>query len=165
MGMKAFTREKRIEAFYEKIEMIPFSDCWLWAGCRNSKGYGHLRGFDRKTVSAHRLIYELEIGLVPSGLQVLHTCHKGHLGCVSPHHLYLGTHQDNMDDKAEAGSSKGERHGQAQLTEPQVLEIYDLARVGVYTQPAIGAMYGVSPGAVNEIKLGRNWSWLTGASS
>ena len=160
-----YSREERIEKFYSRIEMIPFSDCWLWAGARNQNGYGVVRGFDRKQVLAHRFMYALEIGPIPDGLHVLHTCHKGHLGCVSPHHLYLGTHQDNMGDRTEAGSCKGERHGQARLTEPQVLEIYDLAQAGIYLQREIGAMYGVPRYVVGFINCGKSWSWLTGATS
>lgn len=54
---------------------------------------------------------------------------------------------------------RGERHGMAILTEPQVLEILDLLRT--YSQVAVANQYGVSRQTIGAIARGENWSWLT----
>jgi DNA invertase Pin-like site-specific DNA recombinase len=56
--------------------------------------------------------------------------------------------------------SFGERHGQAKLTEDQVLRIRELAKAGTYTQRRIAEMFGVSQATVAHIKFGRWWKHL-----
>lgn len=44
----------------------------------------------------HRIIYELYVGKIPEGMFV---CHKNDIPLdITPDNLFLGTHQDNMDD-------------------------------------------------------------------
>jgi len=57
--------------------------------------------FRKKTENGARISWILHKGEIPKGLHVLHTCHNSL--CVAPHHLYLGTHQQNMLDTAKAG--------------------------------------------------------------
>jgi hypothetical protein len=95
------------DRFIEKIEKIPISGCWLWTGATYRKGYGHFRKkVNSKWVmyKAHRFSYEHHTGPIPEGMKVLHTCDV--TCCVNPYHLFLGTTQDNTDDKVKKG-----RHG------------------------------------------------------
>ena len=84
-------------------------DCWEWTGAK-TKGYGVLE-FDGVRWYAHRLSwirFNGEIGTFNSfhGICVLHKCDNP--GCVNPNHLFLGTHQDNMDDRGNKGrTAKG----------------------------------------------------------
>jgi hypothetical protein len=75
-----------LKRFWGKVAMG--EGCWIWSGSTNGIGYGKMF-IDGKTVSAHRVAYELFIGPIPEGGRVFLTCHKGRLGCVSPAHLKL----------------------------------------------------------------------------
>ena len=86
----------------------PKSECWLWHGARDPKnGYGNFGiegGHNGRTEKAHRAAWLLLVGPIPDGLFVLHKCDNP--PCVNPAHLFLGTHQDNMDDKIEKGRTE-----------------------------------------------------------
>lgn len=89
------------DKFIEKIDfngsLILTTPCWEWAASKNSKGYGQLgNGFGKAPLRAHRLSWELYKGEIPKGLCVCHRCDNP--SCVNPEHLFLATHQDNMQD-------------------------------------------------------------------
>jgi len=82
------------------------SGCWEWTGS-NSGGYGHVcvRG---QTTQVHRLVWEwCNNKKIPSGMCVLHKCDNP--SCVSPHHLFLGTRGDNIQDCVRKGRHCGGR--------------------------------------------------------
>lgn len=89
-------------------------DCWIWTGSRAKGDYGSyfFQPEPRKTrrVSAHRTAYAIEHGEAPGGDRcVLHRCDNP--PCVNPAHLFLGTHDDNMDDMTAKGRRPaGEAH-------------------------------------------------------
>lgn len=89
------------ERFYKKVEQPPYSAaCWLWLASRNPDGYGHFF-YNDSIVAAHRVSWMMHRGEIPAGLNVLHKCDNPK--CVNPAHLFLGTHQDNADDKMKKG--------------------------------------------------------------
>lgn len=79
------------------------SDCWEWCGTIGSHGYGVIGkgGKDSKILTTHRLAFEICNGGIPLGLYVLHRCDNRR--CVNPHHLFLGTHLDNVRDMLAKG--------------------------------------------------------------
>jgi hypothetical protein len=77
--------------------------CWTWIGSRNRDGYGQFK-LNGKLMRPHRVAYELAFGPIPPGAQILHSCDNP--SCCNPNHLRTGTHQDNMDDKAERGRAR-----------------------------------------------------------
>lgn len=95
------TRKFNWLLFESRVELVPFSECWLWNGSRSDRGYAMFA--DNR---AHRLMYERHNGHIPDGMHVLHTCHNGHMGCVTPHHLKIGTHKENMRDKVLCGNHR-----------------------------------------------------------
>lgn len=84
--------------FWNKVEKT--TSCWLWIGSKTGSGYGKLKR-KGKFYTAHRVSWEVYNGPIPKGMLVLHTCDVRN--CVNPKHLFLGTHQDNMDDMVRKG--------------------------------------------------------------
>jgi HNH endonuclease/NUMOD3 motif len=78
--------------------------CWVWTGAKNQNGYGNFF-LDGQIMKAHRASYQLHLGCIPEGLQVLHRCDNP--SCIRPDHLFLGTPDDNMKDASSKGRLKG----------------------------------------------------------
>ena len=78
------------------------TNCWVWLGGKFSNGYGSIRGYGENY--AHRVSWVSHIGVIPDGILVLHHCDN--IVCVNPDHLFLGTDQDNSDDKMRKGRDK-----------------------------------------------------------
>ena len=101
--------------------LVTDKECWEWQGATHESGYGILTVAGGKTKSTHRLAYELHYGDIPEGLMVLHKCNNRI--CINPDHLYVGTHNDNMNDMADSNNLKGELNPMSILTEENVREI------------------------------------------
>ena len=83
------------------------SGCWQWTGSTRA-GYGQMAVVTdgvRKTVSVHRLVFELVKGPIPDGLDIDHQCHDEtcpepapchHCLCVNPEHLEPATRRVNV---------------------------------------------------------------------
>jgi hypothetical protein len=76
------------------------NSCKIWQGAKNRKGYGQKR-IAGKLWIVSRLTWTLEHGDIPAGMCVLHRCDTP--SCWEISHLFLGTHQDNADDKMRKG--------------------------------------------------------------
>jgi hypothetical protein len=99
----------------------------------------------------------------PGQLCVLHRCDNR--VCVNPLHLFLGTKQDNSDDKVAKGRQAwGESLGKNRLTANQVLEIrqeYKPRRSGCRGNVSdLAARYGVSASLVYHAATRRTWKQL-----
>lgn len=145
------------DRFWSKVDKSPGhgpdGECWLWTANKLPYGYGtfHDKGKVRK---AHIVSYEMNVGPVPCGTNVLHRCDMPN--CVRHDHLFLGSHQDNMDDmvaKGRGDAPKGEAHHDAKLTEDQVRAIRNDPRPNT----VIAKELGVTKGAIWLIKARRNW--------
>lgn len=156
-----------IKRFEDKIIPEPNTGCWLWIGSLNNQGYGMFRARSQEIEcmqKAHRISYLLYKGPIPKNDSTYHgwcVCHKcDNRWCVNPDHLFLGTHQDNMDDKEKKGrghvNPKGIAHHKNKLTEAQVLSI----RVDKRSPLVIGKEYGISRRTVWAIRTKKNWTHL-----
>ena len=74
----------------------PNSGCWLWTGATDTRGYGSLT-YKMKRHQAHRHYWLAYNGEIPKGMNINHKCDVA--CCVNPDHLYVGTQQENMQDK------------------------------------------------------------------
>lgn len=80
-----------LERFNSKHECAA-NGCWLWTASAAPGGYGKM-GVAGRTVSAHRVAYELFIGSIPDGLEIDHLCRNKR--CVNPAHLDVVTRAEN----------------------------------------------------------------------
>ncbi len=93
-------KAKAIKRFMAKVEIDRETDCWLWQGQIDRKGYGRFRFLGKKRQAhrvAHRLFGE---GPVPDGLDAAHICGPGRRHCVSPEHTFPNTRKENLADSA-----------------------------------------------------------------
>jgi hypothetical protein len=75
----------------------------------------------RHTISVHRLAYILWKGYIPEGYEVCHKCDNP--CCINPDHLFVGTRQDNIDDREQKHRNVikiGEEQPRAKLTKKAV---------------------------------------------
>lgn len=133
-------------------------ECWEWQGARSGSGkrYGVLID-GTKNIYAHRLAYLFHYGEIGPNLCVRHKCDNPQ--CVNPHHLEVGTHKDNSDDKWRRGrgaDQRGERNPGARLKAGDVRQIRTLYREGL-AQQAIAGRFGVSREMVGRIVRGEAW--------
>lgn len=139
---------------------------WQGDGCLrwpyNSRGhvYGRLIYKGRRTY-AHAAMCEEVNGPRPSpDHEARHLCGLGHEGCVTPGHLVWGTSKENAEDRTRhPRHNRGERNGQAVLTESDVLAIKALRREGAL-QREIATRFGIARQTVGQIERGERWSYL-----
>lgn len=129
--------------------------CLKWPFGEYVRGYGQVY-FRGSPHYAHRVMCILAHGEPPNGMWALHSCGKGHEGCVNPKHLYWGTKADNIADAQRHGAIlNGEASPHAVLTEEQIIEIRLLR--GKMTQLEIAARYGIKQQHVSQIQLEKRW--------
>lgn len=120
-------------AVFRKIKVAAENACWLWLGRVNENGYGYF-DLQGKAVRAHRLVYQLKIGPLLSGLEVMHLCHNRL--CCNPKHLRLGSHAENMKTRK-------------QKLKPEIIAAI---RSSTLNQRVLAEVYGVHQATISRIK-------------
>lgn len=150
--------------FFKHTQLGP-DGCLLWTGKLNRKGrpVWRKRGLFSSPI-ASRISYQLlhGVGSIPPTKCVLHTCHNRL--CVNPHHLFIGTQSENLDQmysigrgaKPEARSRPGERNGSSKYSEEVILKV--LKASGALRD--ISLQLNVGYGTVRKVKLGQSWKHL-----
>jgi hypothetical protein len=122
--------------------------CWLWCGGTIPQGTGIYQGGRKgKVRQVHRISYELLVGHVPAGMDVVRTCK--HPACVKPTHLVLQTLQQR-------GQHRKGVYGKAKAT-----EVMRLRSLG-WKQEAMAKELGVSIYFIRGVSQGRTWRNVTG---
>jgi HNH endonuclease len=142
--------EQRFMKYVNKQE----DGCWIWTGAE-TKGYGKFR-IGKTNLNAQRASWILFRGVKEEikGKNVCHTCDTPL--CVNPEHLFVGTTQDNVDDKMKKGRYKpvvGVNQKNAKLDDDKVRQI----RAGIMTIRAMAKHFGVSLSLIKEIRSGKRW--------
>lgn len=128
--------------------------CWLWTGAPADDGYGQFK-VERKTVRAHRFSYTLHYGVEPGDLCVCHACDTPL--CVRPAHLFLGTQQDNENDKlAKKRQALGEKNGNAVLDALAVQRLRELRAAGS-SYRVLATEFGLDHTTVAQIVRRKTW--------
>lgn len=149
------TKIDRINYILNNYEEI----CWKWTGGIDKDGYGRFslkmgNGILQKR--AHRISYALFVGDIPKNKYVLHKCDTR--SCVNPSHLFLGDLEDNMRDMVSKDrQARGERNGNAKLTERHVLEIL---RDKKSSNRELSKKYQVSDATISLIKSKEKWKHI-----
>jgi hypothetical protein len=150
------------ERIKRNVSINEATGCWEWQGSKK-RGYGHTiigsrTDGTRKTVAAHRLSYETFVGPIPDGMEVCHKCDNP--CCVNPEHLFVGTRQDNIDDREAKGRNnppQGSRHSKAKLTETDVLSARFERFHKNTSYQKLADKYGVSKKTIQNAIKGRTW--------
>lgn len=154
--------EKDINRFISKIDTTPglgpSGDCWLWRGILNDDGYGKFY-FNSKYHRAHRVSWELfRNQLIPDGKFILHRCDNPK--CIKISHLFIGTNQDNVDDRENKGRGNqisGENHCLSKLTWTNVRQIRRLWLTGKYNYKQLARIFNVTSANIGYIVRNKTW--------
>lgn len=156
-------REDLGTRFWKKVEIKENKECWNWLAKGNRQGYGEFWDNDtQSSVPSHRVAWIITNRKIPDGMLVCHRCDN--TSCVNPNHLFLGTQSDNINDMYRKGrgvNNKGENSGVSKLTESDVLKIVDYRVNHKMKLREISNNFQISISHVNNILIGKSWSWLT----
>ena len=157
-------RPKAGTTFWDRVHsQLSLNDngCHIFSGHKDECGYGRIYK-DGKYVRIHRAKWELYNGEIPDGMCICHKCDNP--ACVNINHLFIGTHAENMKDRANKGryNAVGSKNTSAKLKEEDIPIIKSRIRNGE-TCYAIARDYGVTGETILHIKHGRNWQHVEAA--
>lgn len=155
------------ERFLEKVNKngpVPAicperGNCWEWTGFCYPTGHGQFYMDGRRNIKASRAAWLIFVG-DPGESYVCHHCDNPK--CVRLEHLYLGTHQTNMQDRATRTHWQKYRRKTTKLAWREVREIRAILRDhqkqwGVSQYQQVADTFGVNVNTVSRIM--RNWNW------
>jgi len=93
--------------YWSKVDVRGPDECWPWMGGTISTGYGMFHPSHGENVLAHRYGYTINVGQIPPGAHIDHTCHNDadcrlppsecpHRRCQNPAHLDPVDPQENL---------------------------------------------------------------------
>lgn len=145
--------------FWMKVKIGTDEECWPWLAAINVKGYGHATTKDGRTITAHRLAWELyNDKQAPKGIDVAHDCHNR--PCINPLHLHLATKSQNMLESAAIGrlsnQGNGKRGNLEKLTKEDILAI----RASSETHVQAAKRFRVSRDNISAIRRRKSWKHI-----
>lgn len=156
-------------------------DCWLWTGPRQRNGYGYTNVWrDGRWVHerVHRIACEMTHGPMPPSGVAMHACDVDYAPgdltyrrCVKPTHVHPGTQSANIQEMYDKGrrdtstNARGERSGNAKLTDEQV-RVIRASVTGRYGEKiALARQFGVSATVIAHALTGETWGHVSGEAA
>jgi len=141
--------------FWEKVNVGDGDQCWNWNASVDTNGRGRI-AYNSKLVGSHRVAYTFMCGKIPEGMFVCHTCDNPL--CCNPNHLFIGTHDDNMQDMVNKNRShhNGEKSSKAKLTLEEVKDIRDMYNNGE-TQTKLAMKFDACQSVISRIIRNKTW--------
>ena len=153
------------DVLWSKVDKKGPNECWPWNGYKNEQGYGRT-WINDKGYYAHRVIFNLAF---PNVIEIsapkdtdetgflLHKCDNP--CCCNPSHLFVGTHADNMADKAAKGRSpdfSGDNGPRCKLTMQQANEIRQRRKNGISAKQ-LAVESGISLSSIKTLLAGKSY--------
>lgn len=151
--------EEIVGFFWSKVEKG--KGCWIWKGPRGHKGYGQITYVKANgrtsTLRAHRVSYQIHKG-EPGEFFVCHSCDNP--PCVNPDHLWLGTHNDNMQDMVKKQRLFPGVEAKSPLTREAVLHIRSVYTHKYGQLKQLAEQYGVDPMTIRRVVRREVWKHI-----
>lgn len=142
--------QKQKENFWNRLDKS--GECWLFTGKGRDGKYGKVK-MNGRVWRAHRLAWAILHG--DTGFHVLHTCDTPL--CCNPHHLFTGTHAENMADMKRKGRVRKAATWSIKLDYAKARAIRLSKRLLNTPIKQLARIYNVSPKHIRDIVAGRYW--------
>ncbi len=150
-----FEKQSIEKRFWSKVDVRGPNECWPWLAGKDKDGYGRFR-LPTGNEGAHRMAWFIVNGPIPEGLYVLHFCDQ--TDCSNPVHLWLGTNIENTQDRnTKDRQAKGEKNGEAKLSESDVLDIRSRYTPRIITMEMLAKEKNVTKQMISLIVNRKNW--------